>query len=419
MSLETSPQTVYPMWARSPEPGETVHGTTPGVVVTPSTVDELSQALAWANDDELKVVPCGLRTKHDRGAPPQQCDVLLDLSKLNRVVEHAAGDLTVTVQAGLALGDLQAVLGQAEQFLAIDPPVPGSIGGLIATADSGPRRLRYGGVRDLILGVTFVRADGVVARGGGKVVKNVAGYDMPKLLTGSLGTLGVVVEATFRLYPLAQASSTVIVACPSPGDLRRLVGAILHSTLVPTSLDYFAGSGGEAAVVALRFESTPASVDFQATSAARLFGSQSRIVESDAAAALWQRFDQVVATGEGDVLARLIAPVSELPDLLHLAQRGAADLGMAATVRAHVGHGHALLRLHQPDTGSGVRLLRRIRGEAERRGGNLVIWRAPAEVRAQIDVWGDPGGGLDLMRRVKAQFDPKSTLNPGRFVGGI
>lgn len=419
MNLEASQQAVYPTGARSPEPGETVLDIAPGLVVTPCSVEELSQALAWANGDGLKVVPCGLRTKLDRGAPPQRCDVLLDLSKLNRVVEHAAGDLTVTVQVGLALGDLQAVLSQAAQFLAIDPPVPGSIGGLIATADSGPRRLRYGGVRDLILGVTFVRADGVVARGGGKVVKNVAGYDMPKLLTGSLGTLGVVVEATFRLYPLARASSTVVVTCTSPDDLRKLVGAILHSTLVPTSLDYFAGSGGEAVVLAARFESTPASVDFQATSAARLFGSQSRVVASDAAVALWQRFDRIIATDEGDVLARLIAPVSELPSLLYLAQQGAADLGMAVTVRAHAGHGHALLRLHQPGADAGVPLLRRIRGEAERCGGNLVIWRAPAEVRAQIDVWGDPGGGLDLMRRVKAQFDPKSTLNSGRFVGGI
>ncbi len=375
--------------------------------------------LAWANGEGLKVVPCGLRTKLDRGAPPERCDVLLDLSKLNRVVEHASGDLTVTVQAGVGLTELQAVLGQAGQFLAIDPPVLGSMGGLIATADSGPRRLRYGGVRDLILGVTFVRANGVVARGGGKVVKNVAGYDMPKLLTGSLGTLGVVVEATFRLYPLPRASATVVIDCPSPGDMRRLVGSILHSTLVPTSLDYFSGSGNETPILAVRFESTPASVEFQAATAAQLFGAGSRVLASEDAHALWQCFDEVTITGEGDVLVRLIAPVSELPHLLHCARQGAAGMGAITTVRAHVGHGHALLRLHQAGVENSAAILRRLRKEAEAQNGNLVIWRAPAEVRAQIDVWGDSGEGLNLMRRVKAQLDPKGTLNPGRFVAGI
>src|SRR5262249_4716393 len=158
--------------ARPGETADAVLGIVPGVVARPAGVDEVSRLLAWANREQLAVGVRGSGTKMDRGTPPRACDILLDMSAISGVVEHPAGDLTVTVRAGTLLTDLQATLAEAGQWLAIDPPVPGSIGGLVATGDSGPRRLRYGGVRDLILGVTFVRADGVIAKGGGKVVKN-------------------------------------------------------------------------------------------------------------------------------------------------------------------------------------------------------------------------------------------------------
>lgn len=236
---------------------DAVLGVVPSVVATPSSVEEVSRLLAWANGRGLKVVPCGTRTKLDRGNAPTGCDILLQLGNLSRIVEHAAGDMTVTVQAGVRLSDLQGVLAGAGQFLAIDPPVPGTVGGLVATGDSGPRRIRYGGVRDLILGVTFVRADGVVAKGGGKVVKNVAGYDLPKLLTGSLGTLGVMVEATFRLYPLPSASATVVIRGVPVMDAGRAVAVILNSTLVPTSIDYYSDGDKAESMLADRFEVSP------------------------------------------------------------------------------------------------------------------------------------------------------------------
>jgi glycolate oxidase FAD binding subunit len=342
---------------------------------------------------------------------------LLDMSRLNRVVEHAAGDLTVTVQAGVRLPDLQRQLAGAGQFLAVDPPMPGTIGGLIATADTGPRRLRYGGVRDLILGVTFVRADGVIAKAGGKVVKNVAGYDLPKLLTGALGTLGVVVEATFRLYPLPSASATVV-ADIAPNELRRQVGAILQSTLVPTSIDYFAQPPGESAL-AVRFESTHASVEAQAQSAARMLGASSRIVTGTQEQELWHQFDKVVQTAEGDVLCRLVSTVSDLAGLLERATRAAEEAGTELTVRAHAGHGHALLRWQGGTADTAAALVQGLRAEAEALGHNLVVWRAPGQVRSQVEVWCNVGEGLPLMRKVKQQFDPNGTLNPGRFVGGI
>ncbi|MDQ3706036.1 MAG: FAD-binding oxidoreductase [Chloroflexota bacterium] len=417
MSLEITPYISTKASTRAGTPADAVLGVVPGLVIEPHDPQEVSEVLGWAAGEGLKVVPCGARTKLDRGAAPHGCDILLDMSRLAQVVEHAAGDLTVTVQAGVRLPDLQRQLAGAGQFLAVDPPVPGTIGGLIAAADTGPRRLRYGGVRDLILGVTFVRADGVVAKAGGKVVKNVAGYDLPKLLTGSLGTLAVVIEATFRLYPLPAASATVV-ADIAPNELRRQVGAILQSTLVPISIDYFTQPPGES-VLAVRFEGTHASVQAQAQCAVRMLGASSRIVTGGQEQELWQRFDRVVQPAESDVLCRLVSTVSDLPGLLEGAYKAAEEAGTELTVRAHAGHGHALLRWRGGTAGTAIALVQGLRAEAEALGHNLVVWRAPGEVRSRVEIWGEVGEGLPLMRKVKQQFDPNGTLNPGRFVGGI
>jgi glycolate oxidase FAD binding subunit len=268
----------------------------------------------------------------------------------------------------------------------------------------------------MLLGVTFVRADGTVARAGGKVVKNVAGYDLPKLLTGSLGTLGVIVEATFRLYPIPPASATIVRKDIAPQDAAACAVRILTSGLVPTVVDYYVEGG--TGVLAIRFESSPHAVKGQGEHALSLLDAGDRL-EGEAELALWAVFDNITHTEPRDTLVRLIATQSDVPLLLESAQQRAAEAGIRISVRAHLGHGHALLRLHQPPNEAALLFLQGARAEAEARQGNLVVWRASDEVRQQIDIWGDPGEGLDLMRRIKAEFDPKNTLNPGRFVGGI
>jgi glycolate oxidase FAD binding subunit len=402
-------------------PGEASHavlGVVPEVVARPASVEEISRLLAWANREGLAVVIRGSGTKMDRGAPPLACHVLLDASGVAGVVEHAAGDLTVTVRAGTLISDLQATLRTSGQWLALDPPLPGSVGGLIATGDSGPRRLRYGGVRDLILGVKFVRADGVVARGGGKVVKNVAGYDLPKLLTGSLGTLGVIVEATFRLYPLPALAVTAL----APATARQagtMAAAVLQSPVVPTALDYIRSAHGQGGQIAVRFEGSERAARAQAESAVRTLGAGAHVVGGEDERALWTDLRAIMHTEAADVLAHLVCTQSDLSTLIESAESAAVAAGIPMSIRAHVGHGHALLRWHAPDTSTAVRLAGALRRGAEARGGNLVLWRTPMNVRAELDVWGDVGEGLPLMRRVKAQFDPNNVLNPGRFVGGI
>jgi glycolate oxidase FAD binding subunit len=382
----------------------------------------VSRLLAWANEQGLNVAPAGSGTKMDRGNLLVAVDIYLDLTGLAGVVEHAAGDLTVTARAGTRLADLQAVLAGENQFLAVDPPVPGTVGGLIATGDSGPRRLRYGGVRDLLLGVTFVRADGVVARGGGKVVKNVAGYDLPKLLTGSMGTLGVIVEATFRLYPLPASSATLLVRGISVRRAAEFVRQVRDSALVPTAADYFDDRAGAGGVLAVRFESSPRSTQTQAGRAheiATALGGHADILTAGDEEALWQQFDRIVDSGQEDVLARLTSVPGDLPVLLEAVGQRASELDLKVEVRAHIGHGHALVLFREPQAVRVTELLAATRRDAEARGSNLVLWRAPEAIRREIDVWGDPGEGIGLMRSIKAQFDPKGTLSPGRFVGGI
>ncbi|HEY7832452.1 MAG TPA: FAD-binding oxidoreductase, partial [Ktedonobacterales bacterium] len=254
-----------PERARPADAGDAVAGVMPRVVAEPANEAEVAALLAHAEREGLKVLVRGGGTQLDLGFPPAGGDLLLSLARLDQVVEHAPHDLTVTVQAGMPLAALQAALAPAGQWLALDPalPVGATVGGLIATNASGPRRLRYGGVRDQILGVRVALAGGSVVKGGGKVVKNVAGYDLPKLYTGALGTLGVVVAATFRLYPLPAASRTVALTVPDPAPLGALAQEVTASTLEPTILDISSASGG-ACTCAARFETVAAAAEQQA-----------------------------------------------------------------------------------------------------------------------------------------------------------
>ena len=217
--------------------GDLIGGMRPRWVASPASVDEVSAVLRLASDSGLAVVPRGAGTRLQWGVAPSQCDVVLDLTRLDGLVEHTSGDLVAVAQAGMRLDDLQARLASAGQWLAADPPRRGTVGGLVATAATGPTRLLHGPVRDLVIGTTMVRADGVVAKSGGKVVKNVAGYDLGKLLTGSYGTLGVVVQVAFRLHPLPETSRWVTVPVRSATEAQDVVLRVAHSHLVAAGVE--------------------------------------------------------------------------------------------------------------------------------------------------------------------------------------
>lgn len=396
-------------------PDDAIDGVQPQVVVTPGSAEELAQVLRCANAASLRVAPRGGGTKLLWGNPPGALDLLLSLRRLDQVLEHAWGDMTATVQAGCVVDRLQTTLAQHGQRLALDPLWPGqaTIGGILATNDSGALRVRYGALRDLIIGITVALPDGTLARSGGKVVKNVAGYDLPKLMTGALGTLGVIVEATFRLHPLPAATHTVRIGCPSLLAANKLILQVLDSTLVPTGALLVADASA-APYVALRFEGIPAAIEAQLAQVATISPDSAATTADET---IWQR-----ETFWDDAQQALIARVSLLPtEIAALTAalerlRGPLRLQWRLIVQA-VGTG--LLRLDGPNEQVLLTALNLLRAEIANLGGALVVLHAPALIKPRIDVWGPSGDALPLQRRVKERFDPGTILNPGRFVGGI
>jgi glycolate oxidase FAD binding subunit len=413
--------------AREAGPEDTVARVRPRVVVEPATEEEVAAVLAFADREGLKVLVRGGGTQLDFGLPPAGGDILLCTSRLRAVLEHEPHDQTISVQSGMRLADLQAHLAQTRQWLAIDPPLPdaATIGGIISTNISGARRLRFGAVRDQIIGIRVVLADGTIAKGGGKVVKNVAGYDLAKLFCGALGTLGVVVAASFRLYPLPSSRRTVILTSLSPAPLSELALKVTASTLVPTAIDVFGpGDSEHPYTLAIRFESgVPAAVEDQSTAVVELAGEHAglaHVLADEEEASFWRAADDW-STRAPDESNTLVLKASLLPSTvsLWLARLEAADAaaGVALRWRAHLGHGTVYTRLSgSKEALSGM--LDEVRTVAQAHGGSLVVQGAPAELAGSLDVWGAIAAA-PLMRRVKARFDPNATLNPGRFVGGI
>jgi glycolate oxidase FAD binding subunit len=425
-ALQAKLDALAPGQTRVAEPGDAVLGVQPLVVAEPASAETLAALLAFADGEGLAVLPRGGGTQMGMGCPPQRGEIVLSLAALNHIIEHAPHDQTVTVEAGLPLATLQEHLARTGQWLALDPPLrPGAtVGGLIATAVAGPRRLRYGGVRDQILGVQVALADGTLARGGGKVVKNVAGYDLPKLFTGALGTLGVVLSASFRLYPLPADSQTLICAAPALEPLCNAAQAVAASTLTPTAIDLLSpASDGQPYRLAARFQSrVERAVTEQLATLRALLGALAEDAEAlhgSDEAAFWQALDTPSAhdVGASWLAARAALLPGEVMGWLAALRTTAARDALSVRWRAHAGHGAVRAHLAgQPD--ALLAATQTLRKAAEDARGALVIEEYAPELGGRIDPWGAPSA-LDLMRRVKAQFDPRNTLNPGRYVGGI
>jgi glycolate oxidase FAD binding subunit len=412
---------------RPAEAADMVAGVQPQVVVEPISEEEIAAVLAFANREGFKVLTRGGGTQLNMGFPPTGGDILLSTTHLNRVIEHAPHDMTATVQAGMRLAEFQAVLGKARQWLALDPELEAdaTIGGLVATNATGARRLRYGGVRDQIIGIRIVTADGTIAKGGGKVVKNVAGYDLPKLFTGSLGTLGVIVAATFRLYPLPAASRTVVLAASALAPLCDLALRILAATLVPTMVDITGSTAHDSeCTLAVRFETIPAAVEDQAATLIDMAhkAGQATVgtMEGEVETQFWQQA-AVNAAPPGRTGPSILLKVSLLPtEVVHWLEslrQMAREMNLQVRWRAHAGHGLIFARLSGSETAL-ITAAERLRQVAMDHRGTLVVIDAPPALAQQVDVWG-PIPALDLMRRMKASFDPNAILNPGRFVGRI
>jgi glycolate oxidase FAD binding subunit len=405
---------------------DAVDGVQPEAVVEPTTVEEASEVLRAASAEGKRVVCRGGGSKLGWGNPPSAVDLVVSTARLDKVQEHAEGDLIVRSEAGVRLDALQGVLGKAEQCLALDPPEVGAtLGGIVATAASGPLRHRYGTARDLLIGITAVLPDGTIARSGGKVVKNVAGYDLGKLFTGSLGTLGLIAEVTFRLHPRigALTGATMEAERPARGVEAALV--LAHAQLAPAALELTWPDPSGPGRLLMVAEGMRSGVTEQARDAAKLlepFGAAEVIEPGASHPALegfagrpWERGDAESAM----VGAKAACVPTELAGAIEDLWAAAATHGLQIALKSHAGVGVTYLALRGGEVDTLAAAFQEARERLARRGGTLVALEAPLELKRKVDVWGPVGDAEGLMRRVKERFDPGGTMSPGRFVGGI
>ena len=374
-----------------------VDGLAPKSVVRPGTTGEVTGVISYANANKLAVIPLGGRLHVGLGNLPERYDLALDVSRLNQVVEFEPADLTITVQAGITLSALREATGAAGMVVPFDPALPhgATVGGVLAAALSGPARMSFGAPRDFTIGLRVVTADGRLTRAGGKVVKNVAGYDLCKLYIGSLGTLGVIVEATFKTVPLPQAERLLAFEFDDPASACVLVSRAIQAGLAMRSalLVREAGSWRLDLVLA----GMPAAVERSASDLDKW--SDQAPLPSPAGA------------GEGPgVRATLIAKLSVLPSKLPALLAAAPS---DAVIEAHPATGLCRLSL----LAATAEAITEARALAAHFGGTCIIERCPPDVKREIDVFGDAPPSLSLMRAIKAEFDPNRVLSPGRFVG--
>ncbi len=392
-------------------PDDDVAGVPAALVAAPTSAEEVAEVLRVADGNDLAVVARGAGTTLGWGTPPERLDVVLDMTAVTGVVDHAAGDLVVVVRAGTPMAELQSVVAEAGQQLALDSPYPeATVGGTLAVSTSGPRRLLYGTARDLLIGVTFVRADGVVAKAGGRVVKNVAGYDFGKLLTGSYGTLGVITEAVFRLHPLPAARRVVTATFGDAGAAGRAALAVLGSQVVPTAVEL--DGPRDTVRVTVLVEGVEAGVEARSDTLLALLG-PGAAAHDDPPPGLGAL--PFAAGGTGLKVTTSLTGVGPVLAAAHrLADEHGLDVRAAGSAAGVLHAGLAA----DADPEAVAALVEGLRRAAAPYDGTVTVLTAPAAVRAAVDLWG-PVPGLDLMRRLKAELDPRRRLSPGRFVGGI
>lgn len=400
------------------------------VVAFPRSVEELSEMMKLASEERWRVIPAGAGTWLEMGNPPTRLDLVVSTAKLNRLLEYEPADLTATLEAGVPLAAFNRIAAQERQFIPLDPfgKELATIGAVVATASSGLLKCAYGTPRDWLVGITVVHANGQITRAGGKVVKNVAGYDLCKLYTGSFGTLAVIAETSFKLRALPSCEKTIVFYSHHADSLCSLVARITDSDIQPAVIELISPNS-EAALpintkhfaLALGFLNEAETVDSQVKEAARLASDFKHALLSEADAdALWKAYHESETSPHTEFVIRLSVLPNELKALI-------ADINRTlpqAHWRAHAANG--VLRLHgdalwldRLKTRERPRKLAEMRRLIQSRGGQMVILRAPDEIKSQLDVWGEAGPTASLMRALKEKFDPHALLNPGRFVAGI
>jgi glycolate oxidase FAD binding subunit len=392
----------------------------PSCIVYPHTPAELAEVMACAYRNKWQMLVCGNGSKLSWGGIVKNAQIVISTQRMQQLIEHAVGDLTVTVEAGMQFAHLQAQLAKLGQFLALDPDFPQSatMGGIVATASTGSLRQRYGSVRDQLLGINFVRADGQVASAGGRVVKNVAGYDLMKLFTGAYGTLGAISSVTFRVYPLPETSATTALTGTAE-EVAKVCTILRASALTPTNSDILstglvASLGiGEGLGLITRFRSLKESVQEQSTrllEVGQQLGLQGKIYLGDEEAELGQKLQIQMQASSPPITCKIgVLPAQAVATLTELDRIA----GQKVIAWIHNGSGLGSLQLGVDAT---IEIIEQMRSLCQSHKGFLTVLTAPQAIKQNIDVWGYSGNAIDLMQRIKQQFDPENLLSPNRFL---
>ena len=417
------------------QPRALIDGRTPDAAARPRSDADVQTILALAHEHELAVAPIGGATMTALGMPPERYDLALDLSALTGVVAYEPDDFTITVEAGMPLAALQRQLAEHGQFVPLDQAQfeRATVGGIAAVGRGGLRRRAFGYPRDWVIGMRMIRADGTPIKGGGRVVKNVSGYDLPKLFCGSLGTLGVIVELTFKLRPLPTSDQMAILAADDfAAALEAGRAAMRAEPSLQAAVALSADAAGELdgqfadgqAAIALRMSGLEQAVVeslTRATAAARATGAMGGATGGAATdqgvIETWQAiFDLELATPADQLRLRLGVPPASLADAVrHLR----ANVPGAARWIAAADSGLLFVDAPCAELETAAQGIEAARAALAPLGGNLTVEQAPPELKQRVDIWGPAGEGARLMHRVKQEFDPQRTLNPGRFVDGI
>ena len=420
-----------------------VDGQTPDCVVHPGSAEQVAQALEYAAGHGLAVIACGGGTKLGIGNPPRKFDVALCTRNITNARYYEPSDLTAGIGAGMALDELQNLLKADGLWLPVDCPGSGkaTLGGVVATNASGPFRHFYGAPRDMVVGMQVATTEGKLIRTGGRVVKNVAGYDLGKLLIGSYGTLGVITEVNLKLFPLPAERQTFVLSTGTLGIARDVRRSILTSPIEPLRMVLldaetvgFVHSGGQPDrlnkpepqiwLEAGGSKSVIGRTLKELDTLGRAVGAKVHTYEREGAEKAWQAISDfgswIAKRYPGVVVLKGTLPIAHSEEFLSLAQQEAQNekVRLASVVQPGVGILQlGLLSMQNATQTAG--LISRIRMAAEKSGGALIVISAAADVKAQVDVWGNAGTGSELMRKLKATWDPKGTLAPGRFVSSI
>lgn len=398
-----------------------VDGLVPGGVIAPASGEEVAAVLAEAGRRGLGVVPVGSGTKLALGNIPSRVDVALSTRALGGVIAYEPTDLVLSVGAGATLGDVQAVLAEHGQALPIDPPDAGeaTIGGLVATAIAGPRRLGSGTLRDLLIGIAVAHPSGTVTRAGGMVVKNVTGFDLPRVYLGSLGTLGVIVSANFKVLPAPRRDITLLATLDAlPGALAA-AGRLRTARVRPAALEVMRTPAGWG--VAVRFDARAETADALAVEAAAVLAEDHWTLDGTESAAWWADYGQSMSLRiePDEAVLRLSVRPREIDVLAEGLISALARLGVTpSSVAISAGLGTIHLRLSIPGA-DGCTTFLAVRDVASALADHAVVLAAPPDWKRGIDIWGEPPDTLSVMTALRDQFDPGRVLNPGRFVGRL